>query len=389
MIWFWMLTKRLFRKPVFWIILLLIPLFSLMMRWMSSLDRGWVTIALAGEGNGRFYAEKVKEDLTSTARTSRILWCESPEEAVALVESTEADAAWIFPEDTEERIREAVRTEAGAVPVVRIVERVDNVFMKLAREKLFMSLYGDLSYEIYADFVVLKTAEFAPGTEVTEEELQAYHDLNASDGEIVVLSMIGEKETGSSAVPEADYLLAPTRGIMTSLIMLAGLIAAILYLRDERAGVHTWLPGKRKILIQLAYYLTAMLPVLAFMLPALSFSGLWTGLGHELLCALQLLLMGLVFVDVVRLLVRDDRRLSVLLPMLFLGLIFFCPVFMNMKKFRPLHLLLPPFYYLHGIFNSRYLRRGLVYLALMLLADLGLRGIEALWRRGGIRRTGT
>ena len=385
MIWFWMMLKRLFRKPVFWVILLLIPFFSLIMRWMSSLDRGWVAIAVSGEGDGRAYAESIMQDFESSARTVRVIFCDDPDEAEALVARTDADAAWIFLDGIEERIHTAATDANASVPLVRVVERVDNVFLKLAREKLFMSLYGDLSYEIYADFVVEKMGEFAgtgsvtengdvnEGSSVTEAELAAYHELNASDGEIVVLSMIGEKTGQTAAMPDADYLLAPTRGMLSCLVMLAGLISAILYLRDERAGVHTWLSPKKKILIQTTYYLSAMLPVLILVLPALYFSGLWTGVGHELMCALLLLADGLLFVDVARLVVRDERRLSVLLPILFLGLVFFCPIFLNMKKLRILHLLFPPFYYLHGIFNGRYLLRGLIYLAVMLAVDLLLR----------------
>ena len=68
--------------------------------------------------------------------------------------------------------------------------------------------------------------------------------------------------------------------------------------------------------------------------------------------------------------------------MLFLGLIFFCPVFLNMKMFRPLHYLFPPFYYLHGIFNRIYLMRGLIYIAVMTVADVLLRVVRARWGRG-------
>ncbi len=183
-------------------------------------------------------------------------------------------------------------------------------------------------------------------------------------------------------MPNTDYLLAPTRGLLTSLVMLAGLIAAILYQRDEEAGAHIWLPRRKKVWVQLSCYLSAMLPMLLLLLPSLYVGRVWTGLGHEAACALFLLVAGVVFVDVVRLIVKDEKRLSVLLPMLFLGLIFFCPVFLNMKMFRTLHYLFPPFYYLHGIFNRIYLMRGLIYIAVMTVADVLLRVARARWGRG-------
>ncbi len=386
MIWFWMMVKRLFKKPVFWVILLLIPAFSLLMRWMSGLDRGWLVVAVSGEGDGKAYAEEIAEEFSSSAKTVRIIRCANAEEAVRLVENVEADAAWIFLDGTAERIAEnADRTDAK-VPIVRIVERVDNVFMKLSREKLFAALYGELSYADYLNFMLEKVEEFGVEGEVSEEELQAYHSLNASDGSILVLSMIGEKEdgqgSGRSVMPNTDYLLAPTRGLLTSLVMLAGLIAAILYQRDEEAGAHTWLPRRKKVWVQLSCYLSAMLPMLLLLLPSLYVGRVWTGLGHEAACALFLLVAGVVFVDVVRLIVKDEKRLSVLLPMLFLGLIFFCPVFLNMKMFRTLHYLFPPFYYLHGIFNRIYLMRGLIYIAVMTVADVLLRVVRARWGRG-------
>ena len=169
MIWFWMMVKRLFKKPVFWVILLLIPAFSLLMRWMSGLDRGWLVVAVSGEGDGKAYAEEIAEEFSSSAKTVRIIRCANAEEAVRLVENVEADAAWIFLDGTAERIAEnADRTDAK-VPIVRIVERVDNVFMKLSREKLFAALYGDLSYADYLNFMLEKVEEFGVEGEVSEE----------------------------------------------------------------------------------------------------------------------------------------------------------------------------------------------------------------------------
>ena len=66
LIWLWLLTKRLYKKPTFLVLLALIPALVLGYSTVARQDSGVVTIALAAYDNNDPMANAIMDDLMQT-----------------------------------------------------------------------------------------------------------------------------------------------------------------------------------------------------------------------------------------------------------------------------------------------------------------------------------
>ena len=139
---FMLLQKRLLKKGGFLLMLCLAPLLAAGVGRLSTEPAGIATIALyLPEGDAS--AQEISERLLDSG-ILRYLPCGDEEEARTQVETGEADAAWIFPEDLSERLEE-LGDKRRVRPVVTVVERKDSVPLILGREILSSAIYPSFS----------------------------------------------------------------------------------------------------------------------------------------------------------------------------------------------------------------------------------------------------
>ena len=148
---FVLLQKRLLKKYSFLMMLCLAPLLAVGVGRLSKEPAGIAAIALyVPEGDET--AKEVAGRLLQKESVFVYLPCEDEKAARKLVETGEADAAWIFPEDMEERIEE-LSEKRRVRPVVTVVERQDSVPLVLGREVLSAAIYPTFSYGVYEGYV--------------------------------------------------------------------------------------------------------------------------------------------------------------------------------------------------------------------------------------------
>ena len=98
--WFFLLNKRLYKKPVFLLILALIPALVLGYGQLAQEDSGVLTIALAQKGEDPL-ARDIMQELKDSSALLRFVICDTPEMAEKMVNESKADGAWIFDDDLE------------------------------------------------------------------------------------------------------------------------------------------------------------------------------------------------------------------------------------------------------------------------------------------------
>ena len=366
--WLGLSLRRTFSRPGYLCILLLSPLFGLLLWLVAGSKAGALTITIASDDPEQEIYQEIVDSLDS--RIVSFIECETQDEAIRIVREGRADAAWIFPEDLEERIRQIVQDKPGKITeencVAQVYERFDNVFLRLSREKIFMLLFPYYSYEIYGDFIRTDVGV----SEVTEQTLKSHYGLKATDGSIIELESI-EGSRDIQETLDVSYLLSPARGMLVILLMTAGFSAAILIEKDKRSGLLTWVKRSQRIGTFYAYYLAAMLPVAAVILLTLLGIGLFTDPLKEILLMIGLTLSGAAFCDLIRIGIGrlgGEKALSITVPLILMFLLAVCPVFLNLRSIRGIQYLLPPFFYLQ-------LTGGNVYLwffAVQILAYLAL-----------------
>ncbi len=357
---FVLLQKRLLKKYSFLMMLCLAPLLAVGVGRLSKEPAGIAAIALyVPEGDET--AKEVAGRLLQKESVFVYLPCEDEKAARKLVETGEADAAWIFPEDMEERIEE-LSEKRRVRPVVTVVERQDSVPLVLGREVLSAAIYPTFSYGVYEGYV---RGELEM-EDIPDETLRATYESVAVRGSL--FRMVYPDETPGET-EDFTYVQAPLRGILAIWFTFVGLAAALYFMQDEERGVYSRVPVPKRLLASYGSAAVFLLDAAIVLLFSCKLAGVFTRWSRELVSCAVFAACVLAFANLLRLLCRTPRKLGMLFLPLGAVMMALCPVFLNLQHFRAGKLLLPPWYYLQSIHNTRYLYEMAVYTVILILVS--------------------
>lgn len=362
-----LLQKRLFKRYGFLFMLVLAPLLAAGVGRLSGEPAGIATIALCVP-RGDAAAEEISERLLDGGSVLRYLSCVDEREARLMVESGEADAAWIFSEDLSEQIEELAERRRVR-PVVTVVERKDSVALTLGREILSSAIYPSFSYAVYAGYV----RDELGLAQMTDGELRQVYDRVAVEGSL--FQMVYSDGTPGET-EDFTYVQAPLRGILAVWFTFAGLAAALYFMRDEERGVYGRIPVTRRLSTAYLAGAVFLVDAAAVLLLSCKLAGVFTDWKREVISCAVFTACVLAFSNVLRLLCRTPRRMGGLLLPLLAATLALCPVFLNLQHFRAGKLLLPPWYYLQSIHNTRYLYEMAVYTVILVLTSAVLQRLQ-------------
>ena len=149
LLWLWLLTKRLYKKPLFAIILLALPLTTLLYRQAAKAPSGAVTVALTQEAADPLAAELIGS-LPGSSQLVRWLPCETVDTGLSLLQTGKADALWVLPARLEEKLEAFTLDPDGCGGFITVYERQDSVALALCRERLSALVYPQLARQIYS-----------------------------------------------------------------------------------------------------------------------------------------------------------------------------------------------------------------------------------------------
>lgn len=353
LLWFAMLCKRLYKKPTFLVLILLIPILLFGYMAIAGGESGVMTVGLVCQEE-----DPITREIFAQLRREEELMSfqvfETVQEAELLLESGKLDAVWIFPGDMAEKIDAFAQKPTASNAFIKVLEREGDVALVLVREKLSGGLYPYLSQRIYIHFL----RDLAPElSELSDDELLEYYlgtDLTVDLFDFAG-SAAGSKET--------NYLLSPVRGLLGVLILLCSLATAMYYIRDKENGTFAWVSKRWQLLPELGCHLASSLHVSAVCLVCLVIGGLAGNIWTELLVLLMYSLCCGVFAMALRQLFGSLRSLGTLLPLLMVMSLVICPVFFDLGMLRQAQFALPPTYYINAVYNSRYLLYMAGYIA--------------------------
>lgn len=357
---FVLLQKRLLKRYSFLLMLCMAPLFAAGVGRLAKEEAGIAAIALyLPEGDGA--VKEVAGRLLSRESVLRYLVCRDEDEARGLVENGGADAAWIFSEDMEEKLRELAE-KRRVRPVVTVVERQDSVPLILAREILAAAVYPSFSYEVYTGYV---RGELGM-EEVSDETLRNAYDSVAVEGSL--FQMVYPDRTPGEA-EDFTYVQAPLRGILAVWFTFVGLAAALWFMQDEERGVYGRVPADRRLAASYGAGAVFLADAAVVFLISCKLAGVFTDWKRETASCAVFGLCVLAFANLLRLLLGTPRAFGMVLLPLGAVMLALCPVFVSLPYFRAGKMLLPPWYYLQSIHNMRYLYEMAAYAAVLVLAS--------------------
>lgn len=374
-LWFRILCKRLYKKPVFLVLLALIPLLSWGYSVAAGEESGMVTVLLAQEGNDPL-TDEIFADLQGSSQFLRFQICASPEEARELLEHGKGDAAWIFPEDLAACLDAFSQRPVKHNAFVKVLQRQENVAQMLTREKLSGSVYEQIARRVYLNYIQQKTPAIADFPQ--ETLLKYYDDAYLSDQLFSFVS-----PDGTADAKPVHYLLTPLRGLLAVIGLLCAMATAMYHIRDEKQGTFAWVRQSRRWIPELAGQLLCVGHINLVCLICLWVCGLTGSFLTEVLVLLLYSLCAGVFAMALRRIFRSVGVLGTLLPLLTVASLVICPVFFDLGPLRKLQLLLPPTYFINGGSNPAYLAYTLVYTAVLALICLVFGNLPQLKRRTG------
>ncbi|MBE6714966.1 MAG: ABC transporter permease [Ruminococcaceae bacterium] len=337
-LWYFLMKKRMLCRVGFILILLSVPLLTVLFSLAAKDgDTGFLRIALAAEDDGAL-AEQVIENFVEDSGIVYYQRVASPDEALEMVKAQKVDAAWVFRGDLESLVEEFAR--GNRQPLVTVYETDDtNMFLMVARERVYSSLYDRIAYYMYED--ALQT--LLPDVSLTDEELREAYDGNFMESDLIKFTFVNDKETD---INEANYLLSPLRGLLSVIILLCGMAATMYYLADEKNGTFSFVSPHRRIYIFFGTNLCATSLAAAVVSAALIFSGLYTSFVYEGLVMLFYIFGVSAFCTVLGILASNLSVFAIMLPVVLVISMLMTPVFFNFSGYPALQNLLPTFHYL-------------------------------------------
>ncbi len=353
LVWFYMLSKRLLRQWSFLLLLCLIPMCTFFIHIAMTEESGVVHVLLCNEGEDSM-AEEIITSLMNEKSVLRFSQCESEENAYQLIKKHKADVAWIFPKFFLDKMNRYTSGEDNE-PFVKIIEREESMQNTIVREKLFGAIYRDYSRAIYENF---SYSEIVNKEDVSPEKVRSYYDSLQRKGTIIQIERLNEMQQKKQT---ANYLTAPIRGILSLLIVLCSLAAAMYFLKEKNDGRFAWLSPKKRIIPAMASCFSATLLSGSAVLCALCLSGTWTGFLHELISMMLFMFATTGFCMTLSVFFRSPGKFGSLIPGLVIIMLVLSPIFFNLKVLPVARFMLPTHYYLYSVYNSSYYTFEIIY----------------------------
>ncbi len=358
--WFWFLSKRLYKKLTFVLLICLVPLSVAALRITAAQKSGIVRIAIVNRAGS--IGDQIIADLDGNTGVLNYSLYDTPEKAAADLGADKQDMIWVFPEDMEKRIADFVRHPDSDHYIVEIIKKEDSLKTRLALEKLSGALYPHTSRLFF-----LKRVREDPDLlleNLTDEQIYKYYDDYFNEGELFKFTY--PDDDAPPKTNERNYMTSPVRGLLSVIVLLAGLAAAMLYVSDEKKGVFSFVKKSDRLFISLFFELTAIVNIGFFAFCSLFILGVNTFFWREIAIFLVFMINTALFCGILCALIRS---LAVLAPVSILVTVldvFICPIFFDYYIQKTPQLLLPNAYYINSAHSGIYLLYSLIYSAVLL-----------------------
>lgn len=332
-IWFFLSCKRHLCRLSFFLILLLFPLGTFLIRNLQKDGETSIRIAICAEPG----TEKGEKGLQALEQ----------EVVLALTGRQAEDGLFQFYQcGSEQEVKDEVaskRAECGYVILAGLLERMDQkdfkrsirvysapstVAARLSSETVFAAMIELYDRELFCRYMEQKMGNEA----LAAGDVYDKWKENGSTFDFTY-EFAGGQETKAAAASEPSVF--PVRGIVAVYVFVIGLYGGAIGLADEKKGMFLKVPYGSRILCSLAGQAA---PVC---LGAVSgFAALWTGncMGngaYELAALAGYSISVTVFSWILGRVCRSEEAVCCLIPFFLVGSLVFCPVFLDIRRYVP------------------------------------------------------
>lgn len=345
LVWIRKYSKRFFRQPLFLLLLFFLPVGTMLFSYLAHQKSTAVRVGLVWEDTGGMEQE-IAERLMAHPGIASFVRCGSGEELKNLIGEGRLECGYCFPSGMEEKI-----TKGEYEGLITQYYREGMFLHSFVAETVFAAVYDRYGERIVSDYVMnsglyniyaLNKGQIADMYK-EQHERQATFTFTYDEGTPAQRSL-------------GDYLMAPLKGGMALLILLAGFCGVVVWLEDKKKGLGMTAPaGVRSFLPYLSTGIPVVcLSVVGMVSEAVSRSALLS--IKEIACMVIYDIMVIMFVTVFAYSGLTGRAMwGIALGIVFASAIS-TPVFVNLPAVIPgigvLSWLCPPAYYLKAVYGG-------------------------------------
>lgn len=350
--YFYLFTKRLFQKPIYLFVLLLLPCFSYFYSQSTINQDNSLKVALYIDGEDEL-AKSIIKDLMVVDSQITFYEVTDYETLTQDVITRKAECAYIFPDDLTELLNKRKKKD-----IITVLHAPSSILMPLSNEIVFASLFRHYAKNIMLDFALDYEAFDSYDAEAMSNELLAsYEHYMTEEIPYEMKYTILGKEVAIESSNET-LIISPIRGIFAVLMFLTSLFSVVDWFKDQ----------KKQIFLAVSYNKKPYVSILSIFVPtifcgifgqiSLLLSHTYTNVLRETLYVLAYLVFVVGFSYLIKSFFRNGFSFSGIIPVFTMGSLIFAPVFFDFSSLLPIfrilkHLFLPT-YFLNSFFVSGY-----------------------------------
>ena len=355
--WGFFLSKRLYKKWMFILLIALIPLSVGALTLTSSESKGFVQIAYVNRAGE--LGEAILDNLDSGKGIIRYIVYDDVEQAKLDLQADRLDAIWVLPDHMEERIAAYVKQSTEEHYLVQVIRKEESLKTRLSLERLSSAMYPFLSRQLFLQ--CMRNDPDFDLSGLTDADIYKYFDDYFSAGELFEFAFPDGDATATET--EQDYLTSPVRGLLSAVTVLAGLAAAMLFISDEKKGVFSYRRSSSRVMLSFVFQLTAILNVGLFAFVSVFLLGVNTFFWREVLIFLLFAVNTALFCTILQQLVPRITYFAPLTVLIGVMDLLICPIFFDYTVQRTPQFFFPNTYYINSVHSQDYLLYSLIYLA--------------------------
>ncbi|MBR4761969.1 MAG: ABC transporter permease [Clostridia bacterium] len=355
--WFYYLSKRLYKKPTFIALILLIPLSVAAFSLVANEKAGFVRIAVVNCDNSGIGA-KITDELVNGSKAVNFTEYADLDAALADLDKETLDAVWVLADGLPGKIKEFADDLSGENSIAQVYMKENNLGARLPLEKLSAAIYPYASKRLYYKF--LRENPAADLSKLSDSDIHAYYKEYVTGGNLFTFSF---PNGGNANVNEANYLVSPVRGILSVITVICGMASAMFYISDEKRGAFARARASGRVLISFGSQFTAVMNIGVFALAAIFILGVNAPALREIAIFFVFVINVSLFCTVLAELIKNLALFASVATLLTVLQMLLCPVFFDYGIQKIPQLLFPNTYYINSVHSDLYLKYSFVYMA--------------------------
>ncbi len=356
----YILNKRFLKNPLMLIMLILIPVSSFAIKVYTRESLKGVKALVFIQEDADTISLDIAEKLFSLQGIVTYQKAESKQKIEEKISSGEYTIAFIIPKNFYKSLQEY---EKGKVKEkITVIVKEKNIITLLAKEDFYAKIFEFTSRVVSLSYLERKDAP------LDEEDTLAFtviYKQNQSKDSIFEIQMLDGKSE--------NLELLPLRGILSVIILLTSLSAAMFFLQDKGKGQFETFYSSYCKRILFTYVFLATLDSTSISLLALRLCKATVFLPYDLVISFLFALVCTAYSTVLTLLLGKIQRFAALISLIILCSLIFCPILIDVaalsgiKIFRVIGHLLPPYYYLKSYWQQENVLESILALSFMLV----------------------